>query len=112
MRPCLHGNMSDEAPLNFGAGSGGYLGCKNFILVTSEIAQLDSFTIKGDFKRVGMLQSADLLDRVGPQLRSDLVFGVNREVVLESTCLPVFPEADPRYGLAGSDPFAQEMSPL
>src|SRR5262245_5063072 len=78
----LHRNMSEEASLNLGAGGGGYFGSENLILVTAEIHQFDSFTIKCDFKCVWMFQSADLLDGVGPQLRPDLIFSVDREVVM------------------------------
>src|SRR5262245_27804712 len=88
MRSSLHRNMSDEAPLNFSPGRGGYFRSENLILVTAEIHELDSFAIKCDFKRVRMFQSADLLDRVGPQLRPDLIFSVDGEVVLNQHAAP------------------------
>src|SRR5262245_9238313 len=88
MRPGFHGNMCDESALNCRASAGGYLCCESLVLVTAEINQLDSFTIICDFKRVRMFQPPNLLDGVGPQLRSDLVFSVDGEVVLNQHAAP------------------------
>ena len=82
MRPSFNGDTRDKPRFDLRPSRRRYAGRENFIFVTAEIHQLDSLTIECDFERVGMFQSTDLFDGVGPQFRPDLVLGVNGEVVL------------------------------
>src|SRR2546428_792254 len=78
----LYGDTRDKPRFDLRPSRRRYASRENFIFVTAEIHQLDSLTIECDLERIGMFQSTDLLDSVGPQFRPDLALGVNGEVVL------------------------------
>ena len=54
-----------------------------FVFGTAESSELDAVTVKGDFQVVRHLQTTDDVYGLPVQLRSDDVFAINGEIVVD-----------------------------